>query len=283
MNVMLLVVVLVQVLVFQVIAAGSSETLPSFLTGVGEPPGESAREAREWGRGRRLPGLLLLAVAGVAGLAGADAAWGKLLLAGVSVTSAILFLVGYVRDRAELVTLGSRLPAPTVRTATLRRSGLGDAYDVRWESLPFVIAGLTLAATLWALADGGGAGLLWLPGVQVAVAGAGLIFSRWYARSGPQLSQRVRASLGDPDTALAIDDRLRFAELRALLGVKVGVVLLLALRQAGHVLATRGQDAPAILAWIEWSVILGLLVVFAGYLLTVTSDVAVRGSRGPST
>jgi len=280
---MLLAVVVVQVLVFQVVATGWSKKLPSSLASVDRPPREpEGEEARGRGRGR-LSGLLLLAIALPAGLAGADAAWGKLLLAGVSVTSAVLFLLGYVRGRADLVTLGSRLQAPTVRTASLHRSSLGDAYDVRWESLPFAIAGVTLAATLWALAGGAGVGFLWLPGAQLAITVAGLVLSRRYARSGPQLSQRVRASLGDPDTALAVDARLRILELRALLGVKVGIVLLLAMRQIGRLLASRGQDVSSTLAWTEWSVILGLLVVFAAYLLAVTWDVAVRGSRGRST
>lgn len=283
MNIMLLVVVLAQVLVFQILGVRWSRRLPAYLLGAGDDPdgaAEGARaELRSRGRRRRASGMFLLFVALVAGLWGTEAAWGKLLLAAVSLVSAVLFLAGYVRDRTELMALGARLPAPTVRTATLRPMTPADAYGQGWEVLPLLIAGLTLAATAGAFASGSDGRLIWLPAFQIIVAGGGLLLSRSYARSGPELSQRVRESFGDPNIALAVDERLRHLELRAFLGARIGLVLLLAVGQAEVILAARGQRVPAVLEWTEWAVILGFLAGFAVYMLAVTGDITPKGSR----
>jgi hypothetical protein len=203
------------------------------------------------------------------GLAGPDAAWSKPVLASLSVVSAAGFVAGFVRDRAVLAALGSRRPAPHVRSATLEPRALGSAYAAAWESVPLVIVGLTLAASVLAATRGGGAHLFWIPAVQLTVAGGGLFLSHWYARSSRPLPQQVRPGLGGPGAALATDRWLRVIELRALLGAKIGIVLLLAVSQAGNVLPALGYPLPPVLEWLEWLVVAALVIVFGSYLFAV--------------
>jgi hypothetical protein len=262
------------VLVFQFVAPRWSRRLPAYLVGVVDHPDDAADGVEAWvERGlriRRAFGVVLLAIA-VAGLAGADTTWGKPLLAGVSIASALGFLAGYVRDRVRMGALSARARAPAVRTAALEPRTLRDAYRPAWEAVPFVAVGLTLAGTLWAVASDAPATLFGLPALQLAVVGGGLVLSVWHARRGPELPQRVRAALGDPATALAISQRIRMLELRALLGAKIGVAFLLAVMQAGSVVDALGYRPAPVLDWLEWSVVVGMLVGFAVYLLAVTA------------
>lgn len=280
MNVMLLVTVVLQVLVFQFLADRWTRSLPSLLVGSEELATGPSAEAREWVRShgyrRRMSGVLLLGIAAVAALGG-DVAWGKLLVAVVSVASALLFLASFLHDRTVLTVLGTRRSPPAVRVAALPRATLRDAYAPLWEVLPAVIAGATLALTVWALVNGGTADLLWWPGLQFLVVGGGIALTLRYVRSDPHLSQAVRGTLGDPEMAVSVDARLRNLELKALLGVKTGVVLLLAVEQVERVFATRRAMTPIALEWAEWALIVGLLAVFGSYLIAASRGFAVHG------
>jgi hypothetical protein len=265
----LLVVIGFQVLVFQFFAVRLSGLLPDYLIGTRELPQETttaiARYRNHIGRVRWWIGVALLALLGLAALDLGGLVQRKLVVAGVSLISAGVFLAGYVRDRLCVQRLAREVPAPGVRTASLERATLSAHYRVAWEFLPPVVWVATLVVTGVAM-RAGGTGLAWLAALQTVVVIGGLLFSVRYARFGPRLRQTARAHLGSAETALQLDRGLRTLELRALLGARLGIVLLLAVELAKRALPVLGFAVPAALTLIEWGLVGGLLALFAQYV-----------------
>lgn len=265
----LLFVVAFQVLVFQFLGARLGRLLPDYLVGVRDLPPETAaaiaRHRDHLGRGRRWIGgaLLLLLALTALGAGGHDGR--KLVVTGASLVSTLVFLAGYARDRRFARRLAASVPSPGARSASLERPTLSRLYPIGWELVPVVVWIATLALAAVAMREGG-TGLLGLVALQSGVVIGGFLFALWYARSGPRLTQRARAHLGDAETALRVDRRVRALELRALLTARIGFVLLVAAKQAGRVLPLLGVEATALLDVVEWALVAGLLAVFALYV-----------------
>ncbi len=265
----LVVLVALQVVVFQFLAVRLSRVLPDYLVGARELPPETVadigRYRRRLGRARWSVGVVLLLVLGLAVTAAAGPAVRKLAVAGVSLASAVVFLIGYARDRRRVRALAAGVPAPAKRTATLERGRLSRHYGIAWEVVPVAAWIATLVLAVIAI-RAGEADVFGMVALQGGVVIGGFVLSLWYARSGPGLPQRARAHLGEPRTALRLDERLRTLELRALLATRIGIVVLLGLKQAESALPALGVDSPVLLGLAEWGVIAGLLAVFAVYV-----------------
>lgn len=265
----LVVLVALQVVVFQFLAVRLSRVLPGYLVGSRELPAETVagigRYRRRLGRGRWWAGIVLLMLLGFAGSGVVAPGAQKLVVTAVSLASSAILLIGYVRDRRRVGTLALSVPVPARRTGTLERATLSRHYGLGWEVVPVAawIATLVLAViAIWAgEADAFGPVVL-----QTGVVVGGFLLSLWYARSGPGLPQRARAHLGEPQMALGLDASLRTLELRALLATRIGIVVLLCLKQAETALPVLGVRLPLVLGVLEWGVIAGLLAVFAVYV-----------------
>lgn len=271
--IVLLVVIGFQVLVFQFFAVRLSGLLPDYLIGTQELPSDTStaitRYRNRIGRARRWIGVALLGLLALVAFDIGGLVLRKLVLAGVSLVSAGVFLAGYVRDRLYVQRLARAVPAPAVRTASLERATLSQHYRLAWEFLPAIIWVATLLVTAAALREGT-AGGVWLAVVQTVVVLGGLLVSLSYARSGPRLPQAARSHLGKAEVALGLDRRLRTLELRALLGARVGIVLLLAVAQAERALPVLGLPIPAVLTLVKWGLVAGLLALFALYVARLT-------------
>jgi len=281
-TIVLLIVVAFQILVFQFLGVRLSRLLPDYLVGVRDLPPETNAAIAAYrgriGRGRRWIGATLLLILGLTTVGVGTPAVRRLVIAGVSLISTAVFLAGYVRDRRLASLLAASLPPPTARTATLERATLSEHYRIRRELLPVVVWIATLAVTVMAM-RAGRADLFTLAVLQSGVVVGGLALSLWYARWGPRLSQRARAHLGEPEAALQLDRRLRTLELRAFLAARIGIVLLLAVKQAQKALPALGLHAAGVLTVAEWAMIVGMLGIFAAHVMQL-SRVRVARSSG---
>jgi hypothetical protein len=272
----LFIVIGAQVVVFQLLATRWSRSLPEFLVGSRDLPetvaAAVARYRIDVGSARRVFGVVLLAAAAAtAFLPGIGEGPRKLGLAAISLLSALGLVFSFSRDRRELAQISMTLPEPETRTASLRRRSLWEFYPPAWEMIPPAIFLATVGFTCWTALTSPHrsveTGWVLLPLLQAAFVAAGFLFSRRYAEERVGLSQRARAHLGTPEDALKLDRRLQSLELRALLGSKIGVTLLLALSQVEQLIASSGREQPEILALASWAVVAALLLLFAAYLL----------------
>ncbi|MFH1144215.1 MAG: hypothetical protein V1774_06700 [Candidatus Eisenbacteria bacterium] len=289
----LFVLVLVQVAVFQVAAMRMSESIVGTLIG-GDPLPESTRERLQGFRKRLRREHLILAAAlaliAVLAIAFPSLSRGarKLALAGASLASTALFLLLLLRDGQAVTRIANDLPETGRRAASLERRSLRHFYHPWLEVIPFLILCGTIGLTVGLLpaahdpldAAGGTAGedLLtlrdlraWIGPVLQATWVLGMLAVTLFQVRGPGcLRWGRRASADDPLQTVEMDRRLRSLQIRdsfvskTLVTVLIGIIHL---RRA--VLPGIGVQVPMLVV-LEWVIVVGLLGLFAGYMVSLT-------------
>jgi hypothetical protein len=265
----LVLVVALQVVVFQFLSPRLFRALPDLLVGPVGLPADVAAEVATYrgrvGRGDRVAGVVFLLILAVAVLAGAAAGVGagavKLAAAGVSLASSGALAAGYLRGRKLSRRLASRVPAPAVRTAPVARRGLSQHYPPLWEVVVLVVWwAAAVPAVIGLMAGESRTALVIVLVFQAAVALGGLALALRHA-VGARLPQRARFGLAD-SLGEAVDRALRRVEMRVLLALRIGLLALLGLQAAEYAAASPTAPPGA-----QWAVVAALLMVFGVYLV----------------
>lgn len=295
-------VVLLQIAVFQVGAIGLSE---SILGALAAPDPISADVAgrvagiRQRLRREHLAWAAALIVAAVLALATPSLSRGerKVGLAAVSLASTGLFLTLLLRDSRSAAQIASVLAESTHRAASLEPRSLRQFYSPWREAVPLLIVLVTVALTVLLFSSHSpGPGLagssapaavglrsarVWIgPLIQATWALVMLAVTIFQVKGPGGLALNRRGFRGDPERAVEIDHALRALQLRHLLFTKTAVTVLIgAVHIRAVVLPAVGREAAA-LRLLEWALVGGLLIGFAGYIHSV-ADLHRRFSRPP--
>ncbi len=279
-------VIIAQVLVFQFLAVGWIRAMLAFRLGMSALPPEVARSLADHNRRARAGGylaggLLLLAAVGSALVPGLADPQRKIGLALVSLGSSAGLGIQMLLERRALQAIAAQVPPPAVRSASLEPRRLGHYHPTALEGVPMLVFCLTVAFTLLAM-RGLLPGLppafetardtveLWLaPLAQLVFAIGGALAARGVLHGGALLSQRSRASLGDPANALRVEDALRRVKLRGLLAVRIAIVVMFALMQVRRVYAP--AEGGGWLAGVVWGLVAVMLGFFAALMLRVAA------------
>jgi hypothetical protein len=296
----LLVVVLLQIGLFQFLSVFLTRAFPAVTVGGSDLPPRLARSTQRFrrtaGRFRFALGALLALAALIAVIGRVGPGSGKLFLAGISVLSTAGMIAGYVRDRRTIRSMREQLPGTGIRWASLEPRTLGQQYHPAWEAVPIAVLVLSAAFTAWAVSRGISDG----PGMQgiredaalrmiatLAIQGLailGLMVLAFHAvLTSSSIGVRLPMFRDRPEAALAVDASLRTAELRYFIAARIGIALLLGFHQVE--IAAESWDHPAA-PWIEaggWMLVILLLVLFAGYiqrLVKLSRGLVANGSPG---
>lgn len=275
--------VVVQVLVFQFWLARHLRVL-SDVSAAGNLPEPAVSRLRAYDDRARLVRTLLggVLVAGVLGAIlypGLGPGSRKLSLAVISIVSSLVFAAEMFQERRLLPKVTAGLPRSTVRIASLERRTFRQHYSPFWEVIPPGVFLATLAYTLWAIpripeASEIGArptGSLWMPLVfQGAYVLLTLVLGLHLVYRRSVVPQRSRPFVGTPEQAVALDQTLRSLKMRALFMIKMSGVLMLALMQVKQVRLATSGEAEAWLTLAAWSMLIVMLVLFAGFLSRVS-------------
>ena len=299
----LFILILVQIAVFQIVAIRMSESMVGGLIG-GDPLPESTagRLARFRKRMKRehlilAAALGLLAVLGIA-FPSLPRGGRKLALAGVSLASTALFLVLLLRDAREVTRIADALPLPGRRAASLERRSLRRFYSPWLEAIPFLICLATVGLTVGFLPAGpagpaasAGEKLLtlrdlraWItPILQATWVVAMLAVTLYQVRGSGCLRLKRRAADRDPLQTVELDERLRHLQIRqGFVSKTLATALIGVVHLRRVVLPAIDVHLPA-LAVLEWALVAGMLILFAGYMVSLThlqSGRAKRSARG---
>jgi len=266
------VIVLVEIGLFQFLSTGLTRSL--FAVRLGEPPeaisGKVSAYMSRVFRFRFVAGAVL-ALPALLALCGwpPDSTVRKLMLAAVSVTSAVLFAVGFFLDGRTVRSLVGTLPESGVRRALLEPRTIRRWYAPTWEALPFATLVSTAVFVLWTASGAVRPPIMaWiLLGIQAAFVVGALIYTLRFGVSVPNVSMRLASLRDRPETALLLGERLAAREMQYLMLAKIGVSLLLGVSVV-HVSLRAGHHA-----WAPWFsaaswVLVGLLMLaFAAYLV----------------
>lgn len=287
----ILIVILIQIAIFQFVAVFLARSLPVVLVGERDLPAELRRDVERFRRraGRLRLGLGVFLAAAAVGivLLGVGPSGGKLFLAGVSLVSTLAMAAGYFRDRRSMRTLGCRRPDAGIRAASLEPRTLGRYYHPLWEAVPVAIllisAGFTVRVVSGGMVDGEAAsGMLACLAFQALLVLGFLAYTLSSGLTGSSVASRLPMFRDRPEAAFALDDALRGTELRYFAAAKTGVALLLGLPQVE--IAARAWRHQAAL-WLDaggWILVVLLLVLFGRYVLRVArfSSQAAAGMQG---
>jgi putative CocE/NonD family hydrolase len=298
----LFILILVQIAVFQVVAIRMSDSMVGALIGGDPLPESTARRMASFRKRMKREHLILAAALGLLAVLGIvfpslPRGGRKLVLAGVSLASTALFLVLLVRDGRAVTKIANDLPEPGQRAASLERRSLRRFYSPWLEAIPFLILGATVGLTA-ALLPAGRAGLdastgeklltvrelrAWIaPILQATWVVAMLAVTLYQVRGSGCLRLKRRAADRDPLQTVEMDQRLRDLQIRhgfvskTLVTALIGVVHL---RRV--VLSATDVHLPA-LAVLEWVLVAGMLVLFAGYMFSLTHLQRGRAGRSAS-
>lgn len=269
---MLLLVILVQIAIFQFLSLSFTRSL--FVARIGEPVGpEADRVAHYLARAKQLRfgfGSFLLAACLVIAAGVLSGPSAKIALAVVSVTSSVAFTGAIIRDRREVHAMLQDRPDGAVRLASLRPRRLRQWYHPAWETLPVAISVATVAfLVVW---DARGypvrPGILAFLALQIAFVFGALLYTVRYgttARNSSALSSLRR----QPELALELGERLLGAELRYFMIAKVGVALLLSATIVHLAMVDAGNALEPAFKTVRWLLAGALLVAFAAYVARV--------------
>jgi hypothetical protein len=277
-------IVALQVLVFQFLYGRFAHGMAESQVGTRDLPQEVTLRLQAFRRNVRrsqaiLGGLLWLAALLFAFLLDGGYTFRKLGLTGISLASSAILTVGYLIDHRTLAKLSAHLPGDGLRSAALEPRSLAQHYPPLWEAIPVLFFLATLAITIWAAprSPAGAADLpgawsvnfrLWiLPFLQVTFLLFTWLMTLRLARGKSGLPQRTRPFVGEPEEVVALDQSLRRLELRALLAIKIAVMLKLNLMQLERVLDLTGQPAPESLRTGVWVLVACILVIFGIFVV----------------
>ncbi len=275
-------VIALQIVIFQFLAPTWVRAMLGFRLGLRDlPPAAEAavaahdrRAALVW---RTAGALLLLAALGLTFLPGMTYPQRKIGLTFVSLASSAGLLLQMLLERGVLRSIASLVPPPAVRSASLEPRRLDHYYAASLESVPILAFAATVAFTILAVraklpglpatfAASGDSATLWIaPLAQLVFAIGGALAARGALLGQPLLSQQSRASLGDPATAIQLEEALRRVKLRGLIAVRIAIALMFALMQVRRVYAP--LDHGNWMAVGVWGVVAAILGLFAGLML----------------
>ncbi len=277
-------IVALQVLAFQFLYGRFAHGMAESQVGTRNLPQEVTVRLHAFRRNVRrnhciLGGLLWLAALLFAFLLDGGYTFRKLGLAGVSLASSAVLAASYLVDHRTLAKLSAQLPGDGLRSATLEPRSLAQHYPPLWEGVPVLFFLGTLAISIWAAprAPAGAADLsdawsvnfrLWiLPLLQITFLLFTWLMTLRLARGKSGLPQRARSFVGEPEEVMALDQSLRRLQLRALLAIKIAIMLNLTLMQLERVLVLTGQPAPESLRTGVWVLVACMLMIFGAFLV----------------
>ena len=283
------VIVVAEICLFQFVSIGLTRSL--FSVYLGKPPeGISDRVARYLSRVARfrfaIGGLLGLVVLTVLLGWPADPGVRKLVLAVVSVTSALAFGAGFVSDQQTVRSLVKTLPESAVRRASLAPRSIDQWYAPAWEVVPLVILGSTAAFVLWMASTSSLPEVAWaMLGLQAAFVVGALFYTLRFGSAVPNVSQRVAALRDRPEIAMRLGERLAAREMQYMMLAKNGVALLLGVSVVHAVLRDHHHELTPWLGVASWVLVGLLMLAFAGYIVQVTALVrrTMQDSEQPRT
>jgi len=274
--VVFVVVVLAQIVLFQFIAALANRSIIMEETSqmAGSVPETVANHARiapivRMGIGGVLASVALLAVLGLTD----DQLTTKILIAGVSVLSAIAFGFGQATDRRVMRDLADAAPSGGVRRASLERRTLGMGYRPALEAIPLV---LFVATAIFLLSTTGlsiGSEVLGeRPRILVYFGLQGpLVIAGLYRALRPvvgiaSISQYIPSLRKNPEASIRLGEELAGTQLRFLLMAKIGLSALLGTTIVKNVLWATGSTAAATWSTLGWCILAVVMIAFGYYL-----------------
>ena len=272
---LILIVIVLQVLAFQLLSTRLIRALPDLLIGSRNLPEAAARQVaafkRRAGRTNVFLGILYLVACGVLGLMlPLDPHDRKLALAAISLLSSATLLTSYLIDRRHVTAIAKEIPDPPIRVAGLGPRSLGTNYPPILEALPIGVLLGTIAATAWAdmrFPHPAGLSLWSLPLIQALYIFFTLGLTIRQVRSGSCLTWRARAFQGSPEEGIALEERVHRLEVRFLYLCRVGITLLLGVMQVQQVNAAIGRAPSQLLSAATWVIVTLLIGLLAIYLL----------------
>ena len=280
--VVLLSVVAIQVLLFQFGSITFTRSL--FALHFGDAPAPPADVVRGYVRGNTrfqvalgtaFAAFLICAAFGIP----SNPTSRRLMVAGVSLVSSLVFVLTMLRDRRALRNLEASLPDTGLRRAALH---VRDASRSRLlEMSPLAMFILTGTFVLWAArnltaAHGTASGLestgarmvIYLV-IQGGVTALLMWLSVRFREARTAASPRFPMFRDHPDAALRLGIDLADAEIRAFNRAKLGIAALFAFAQLHLFLRAKSSGLADTAHVAQWACVSFLLLVFAFYLLRV--------------
>ena len=278
-------VVLAQIVLFQFIAALANRSIiKQEIRSTESPvPGPVTDHARRAPIVRMVLGAVLacLAILPLIGLAGAPAT-GKLLIATVSVISAVAFVAALAKDRKMMRLLADAMPGGSVRRASLERRTLSQWYHPAFEVIPIVIlvaTALFLISTPGLVFTGSNgvdpnvsserSHVLILFGLQGLVVFGGLYRSIRKGVDVESMAQHIPSLRKRPEVSLRLGEQMAGTQLRFFMFAKIAIASLLGAAVVLKVLEATGHPAATMWHAFKWCIIGVLLVGVFFYMRRV--------------
>ena len=278
-------VVLAQIVLFQFIAALAERSIiRQELSSTDSPvPGPVTDHARRAPTVRMALGVVLacLAILPLTGLTGAPAT-GKVLLAVVSVISAVAFVVALAKDRRIMRLLADAMPGGSVRRASLERRTLSQWYHPAFEAIPIVIfvatalflittPGLVFAGSNWVDPNVSSerSHVFVLFGLQGLLVLGALYLSIRKGVDVDSMAQSIPSLRKRPEVSLRLGEQLAGTQLRYFMFAKIGVASLLGAAVVENILEATAHPAAMLWDVFGWGTVGALLVSFFFYLRRV--------------
>ena len=281
----LFLVIFAQILLFQIMAALANRTvMQQELRALDRPAPRALTDHIERAPRLRVTLGVLLGCVAALPLFGipSDPGLGKLLLALVSVGSAIGFARAQVQDRAMMRLLADQFPGGGLRRASLEPRSLRQWYHPVLEVIPILIFVATgvflLGATGFGFTDpgstdvvatGGRTHVFVLFGLQGLFVFGGLYRSIRKSVDVGSMAQYIPSLRNRPADSLRLGGQLAGTQLRFFMFAKVAIALLLASTIIEHVYEATSQTGAALWDAVGWSMVGVLLIGFFFYLQKV--------------
>lgn len=283
----LVLVVLAQIVLFQFIAALANRSIieQELLPLSSSPPEIVTDHARLAPMARMALGFALgcIALLPLVGLTDAPVA-GRLLLAAVSVISAVTFVMAQAKDRRIMGLLADAMPGGSVRQASLERRTLSQWYHPALESIPIIIL---VATALFVISTPGlvfigpdsidanvfekRSHVLVLFGLQGLFVIGALYHSIRKGVDVGSMAQYIPGLREHPAASLNLREQLAGTQLRYFMFFKIGVASMLGARVVEIVLEETGHPWAGFWDVSGWCIVGVLLVGFVIYLRQVGS------------
>lgn len=225
--------------------------------------------------------LVLISLLPWVGIPG-DPGMGKLILAGVSILSAIAFTVANARDRKMMRLLADLSPGGSVRRASLEVRSLRQWYHPAIEAVPIVLFIATLLFLVSApefVSTGSAPGnsalagerthILVLFGLQGLMVFGGLYYSLRKGLDVQTMAAHIPSLRRRPEVALRLGEQMAGTQLRFFMFARIAVVMMLGTKVVEHVLETTGAAGASLWDTAGWGLIGVLLITFFFYLRKV--------------
>jgi hypothetical protein len=226
------------------------------------------------GLGVILGGLVLLPLTGYL----ADPLTAKLLLVGISLTSAVAFALANARDREMMRLLADLAPGGSVRRASLEHRSLRQYYHPLLEVIPILIFVATLIFLVSvpglvsageSMFTGARTHILALFGLQAVLVFGALYYAQRRGVNVNSMATYIPSLRQRPEVALRLGKELAGTQIRFFIFARIGIAALLGLTIVGKVLVASGDPSAFLWSAIRWGLFGVLLIGFLLYLKRV--------------